>query len=141
MSKQGKVWGHTRLIFSNCNNEIQYMECKAGKCCSKHCHKHKYNMFYVLEGELLIRIWKNDYDLIDETVLLAHESIIIKPNEYHRFEVVKDAKVLEVYWVELKLNDIIRESCGGDIISSNSSNLQYDSNGLLINNDNLSYQN
>lgn len=111
--KSGKCWGSTNLVFSNCNNEVQYMECKAGHQCSKHCHVHKHNMFYVISGKIKILVWKNDYDLCDETILGPGERTVVKPNEYHQFQVIEDSEVLEVYWVELQLNDIERESCGG----------------------------
>lgn len=113
--KQGKVWGCTHLVFSNCNSEVQYMKCKAGNQCSKHCHKHKYNMFYVISGEIEIHTWKNDYPLCDKTVLGPGERTTIKPGEYHQFVVNEDAEVLEVYWVELTLGDIDRQSCGGPV--------------------------
>lgn len=113
--KSGKVWGETHLVFSNCNSEVQYMKCKKGKQCSKHLHSHKYNMFYVISGEIEIHTWKNDYQLVDVTVLGPGERTTIKPGEYHQFKINKDAEVLEVYWVELSLGDINRESCGGSI--------------------------
>jgi len=113
--KSGKIWGQTNLVFSNCNTEIQYMQCKKGKQCSKHCHQHKSNMFYVISGVIKILVWKNDYDLCDETVLYPGDRMVVKPGEYHQFQVLSDAEVLEVYWVDLKLDDIVRETCGGDI--------------------------
>lgn len=115
--KQGKIWGVTNLVFSNHNNEVQYMECNAGYQCSKHKHSYKYNLFYVISGKIKILVWKNDYNLCDETILKAGEKTIVKPNEYHTFQVLEDAQVLEVYWVKLKLDDICRETCGGKIIS------------------------
>ena len=72
-------------------------------------------MFYVISGKLQINTWKNDYPLCDSTILQAHERTIIKPGEFHEFVVLEDSVVLEVYWVELKLDDIDRESCGGKL--------------------------
>ena len=111
--RYGKIWGSTNLVFSNANSEVQYMYCEAGKQCSKHRHVHKHNMFYVISGQIKILVWKNDYDLCDETLLGPGERTVVKPNEYHQFQVVEDAEVLEVYWVQLELGDIERESCGG----------------------------
>jgi hypothetical protein len=81
--------------------------------CSKHFHRHKYNLFFVVSGKLKIVTWKNDYDLVDETILGPYERTIIKPGEYHRFIALEDSYVIEKYWVQLSLSDIEREDCGG----------------------------
>ena len=126
---QGKIWGQTNLVFSNCNSEVQYMKCNKDKQCSKHCHTHKYNMFFVISGKIKILVWKNDYNLCDETILGPLDRTIVKPNEYHQFQVLEDSEVLEVYWVELNLSDIKRESCCGVILNKdkvlNNSNEKY----------------
>jgi len=65
-------------------------------------------------GQLLIKVWKHDYDLIDETALGPQESTTVKPGEYHRFEVTeKDTVAYEIYWTELDSEDIAREDHGG----------------------------
>jgi len=69
MSKQGKFWGRTFLVYNDDNCEFQYMECKAGKKCSDHKHEHKVNIFWCISGKIRIKVWKKDYDLVDETIL------------------------------------------------------------------------
>ncbi len=70
-------------------------------------------MFYVERGSLAVVIEKNDYQLIDKTILVANQSIIIKPGEYHYFEVLEDDTLaFEIYWVEIDPDDIQRKDVG-----------------------------
>jgi len=110
--KQGKVWGETSCIFFKNNVEIHRLKTNADSQCSKHKHDHKFNMFLVESGKLTVRVWKNDYDLVDDTYLSAGESMTVKPGEYHQFIAEEPAVVYEIYWTELDQNDIDRESCG-----------------------------
>ena len=82
----GKVWGSTELIEAN--------------------------GFFVESGYLLIRVWQNDYDLVDETIVGPGEWTKVKPGVYHQFECIEDAVAFEVYWAELNNNDIVRETVG-----------------------------
>ena len=34
---------------------------------------------------MIVRVWKNDYDLVDETILGPGDFTQVKPNEYHQF--------------------------------------------------------
>ena len=67
--KAGKVWGQTELLEANGVLEFHRIEAAAGGVCSKHKHKFKWNGFFVESGEMIIRVWKGDYDLVDETYL------------------------------------------------------------------------
>ena len=67
--KAGKIWGETELILANNALEFHRIDYKAGGVCSKHKHEWKWNGFYVVSGQMKIRVWQNDYDLIDETIL------------------------------------------------------------------------
>ena len=111
-SKSGKVWGVTELIDSNNVFELHRIKIKKGGVCSKHFHKHKWNGFFVEKGKLLIRVWKKDYDLVDETILNAGEYTRIPPLELHQFEALKETVCFEVYWANFNHNDIERESVG-----------------------------
>jgi mannose-6-phosphate isomerase-like protein (cupin superfamily) len=112
MDKHGKVWGSTQNLFFKNNVEISRIQINKRGCCSKHKHEHKYNMFFVEIGKLKIKIWKNDYNLIDETILESQQSTTVKPGEYHTFEALEDTIAYEIYWIELCVQDIIRETCG-----------------------------
>lgn len=110
-TKSGKVWGWTKPIFCKNNVEIHHISAKKGWQCSLHEHVYKFNLFYVLSGRLRVRTTKDGLD--DETVLGAGEMTAIKPGDRHQFEAITDCEVLEVYWVELNVNDIKRYSQGG----------------------------
>lgn len=113
MNIQGKVWGQTQSLFLKNNVEIHRIEVKQGGYCSKHKHEHKYNAFFVERGQLKITIWKNDYDLIDETIISDKQMSTVKPQEYHMFEAIEDTIAYEIYWCEISDDDIIRQNCGG----------------------------
>ena len=112
-STAGKVWGQTTQIFTKQNTEIHDISIEPHSKCSKHCHKTKFNGFYCLDGVVTIRVWKNDYDLVDETILMPNEYTEVRPNEYHQFQTLQcDCRLLEFYWTELDTNDITREGHG-----------------------------
>lgn len=113
-NKSGKVWGTTELIHANGVLEFHRIETKKGGFSSKHKHEYKWNGFYVESGKLSIKVWKNDYDLIDETILEAGDFTQVKPGEFHSFESLEDSVAFELYWAEFNHDDIIRESVGGD---------------------------
>jgi quercetin dioxygenase-like cupin family protein len=112
MIVQGKVWGHTIPIFCKNNVEVNKLKLNKDHRCSKHVHDSKYNMFYVIDGKIKVSTWKNEYELVDEIILIEDQGTIVSPKEYHRFEVLEDSIILEVYWVELDVNDIDREDVG-----------------------------
>lgn len=114
MRIQGKVWGSTAKIFGGNNISIHRIETNKGGFCSKHKHEHKFNKFFVESGTLLVRTWKNDYALTDETIIEAGQSTVVKPGEYHQFESITDCVVYEIYWTQLDEDDIVRENVGGN---------------------------
>lgn len=114
----GKIWGKTELLHANGVLEFHRIEIKPKSVCSKHKHEFKWNGFYVEKGQLLIRVWKNDYDLVDETILNAGDFTKVKPGEYHQFESLDvDTIAFELYWAEFNHSDIIRETVGGQVKS------------------------
>ena len=114
MNVQGKVWGTTSSLFNKNNVEINRITCVKDGYCSRHKHTSKYNMFFVENGSLEISVWKNNYDLIDKTILKAHDNCIVEPGEYHTFRCLdKDTVAFEIYWVEIDKNDIERSGVGG----------------------------
>lgn len=109
---QGKIWGSTQKIFHYGNVEAHLIRVKAGYACSLHRHVHRHNGFLVISGELAIEAHKNDYDLVDRTVLLPGQQTFCKPGEYHRFLARVDAVAIEWYWIELSRDDIERKDHG-----------------------------
>ena len=111
--KAGKVWGETATLLRKNNVEVKRLVVKYSGFCSKHKHEHKFNMFFCEKGRVRIKIWKNDYDLCDETVLNEGDSVTVMPGEFHRFEAMRDSVLFEFYWVQMSKDDIKREDCGG----------------------------
>lgn len=109
----GKIWGTTELIEQNHALEFHRIEINEGGICSKHKHEAKTNGFFVESGRLLIRVWQNDYDLVDETILYPGDYTTVKPGVYHQFEALTDVIAYELYWAPpLQHNDIQRETVG-----------------------------
>ena len=108
----GKVWGTTELLEANGVLEFHRIDINKGGVCSKHNHKHKWNGFYVEKGALLIRVWKSNYDLVDETCLMDGMYTKVAPGEYHQFEALEDTIAYELYWAEFDHDDIERENHG-----------------------------
>ena len=109
----GKVWGSTALLESNSSLEFHRITVVKGGRCSQHLHQHKWNGFFVESGSLLIRVWRNNYDLVDETVLTAGQYTRVAPGEYHQFEALADTVAFEIYWAgELAGSDIVRRTVG-----------------------------
>jgi len=110
--KQGKIWGNTHLIHKNGVLEFHRIEASKDTKCSKHKHSFKWNGFFVESGHLIIRVWQNDYDLVDETHLFAGDFTQVKPGVFHQFEAAEDTVAFELYWAEFDHNDIQRETVG-----------------------------
>ena len=110
--KAGKIWGQTELIHANGVLEFHRIEYKAGYKCSEHEHQFKWNGFFVESGKMLIRVWQNDYDLVDETILLPGDFTQVKPGCIHQFEGIESGVAFELYWAEFNHNDIKRRTIG-----------------------------
>lgn len=114
-NKNGKIWGVTEKIVANNVLEFHRIHIKKDGYCSKHKHNHKINAFYVQEGKLLIRVWKNNYDLVDETVLESGDFMEVADREFHQFYALEDTVAFELYWARtLNHDDIERETVGGN---------------------------
>ena len=110
---EGKVWRVTIPLIQCPQIELHSIFINTGGYCSKHCHQSKINAFYVEDGELEIHRWKDDYDLVDITVLYPEDVAIVPAGEFHMFKARRDTKALEIYWSALSLNDITRDVIGG----------------------------
>ena len=112
---QGKVWGTTESLLVTPMIEVHRIMIGPNGYCSMHKHEFKWNMFYLLYGELEIHVRKNDYDLTDMTMLQnPGDFTCVAPNEYHRFNTNHlPAAALEIYYLESISKDIIRETVGG----------------------------
>lgn len=113
---QGKVWGHTQRLFCANNVQVDRLFARAGFQCSRHKHTAKANMFFVETGRILVRTVKDG--LADETELGPGQSTVVKPGDEHQFVAITDAEVLEIYWVTLDPDDIVRSTQGGQAPTS-----------------------
>jgi len=112
MQVSGKVWGSTIAVEQNGFAEMHHASIKKGMRCSRHCHSFKWNGFYVISGELLVRVWQPS-GLVDETILGPGDYTKVAPGIEHRFECLKDCELIELYWPEMNHADIVRADAGG----------------------------
>lgn len=112
MSRQGKSWGETAEFFRNALVSAHHITIKKGGFCSEHQHAHKYNLFYVISGKLLIEIWREN-DRIDGTIITAGQSTAVSPGFFHKFTALLDTEAVEIYQVFLEDPDIDRRTVGG----------------------------
>ena len=112
MDKQGKAWGETTLLFNDQRVSFHFLNIKKGGYSSEHKHSNKTNLFYVIEGELLIKFWRKG-NQVDETILKTGESMIIPVHVWHQFQALKDCKCIEIYETGLWTADIERRAVGG----------------------------
>jgi mannose-6-phosphate isomerase-like protein (cupin superfamily) len=110
----GKVWGKTKELLVNPFVELHDIWINPHTCCSLHSHQYKSNLFYIISGTLEIHVHKNDYDLVDVTVLSAGDWTTVSPNEYHKFVNNSDDIVhaLEIYYPQPIQSDILRKDTG-----------------------------
>ena len=116
--KAGKIWGNTEMIHKNGVLEFHRIEFNKGFKCSEHEHKYKWNGFYIESGKMLIRVWQDDQNLIDETILEAGDFTTVKPGKFHQFEGLEDGVAFELYWAEFDHGDIERETVGSVVNES-----------------------
>lgn len=113
MRRSGKVWGETQQIEANHAFEMHRISVKKNHKCSEHYHKHKYNGFYVEEGELAVYVEKPDSGTLDRTVLQSGDYLVVSPGEIHWFVGLAEyTTAFEVYWTEGPKEDIIRRTYG-----------------------------
>jgi len=113
MPVANKVWGRTQDLLKTPLVELHALTIKANGYCSKHKHEFKANAFFVIDGELEVSVFKNDYALTDVTTLGPGDLMVVKAGEFHQFRAVKDTDCLELYYPEALSEDIVRESVGG----------------------------
>ena len=112
--KAGKIWGDTESLLVTPMIEVHKINVHPYTHCSMHKHKMKWNMFYVIKGELEIHSKKEDYDLTDVTKIKEGEWTTVPPGEFHMFQSgEKETEALEIYYLEPISTDIIRQTVGG----------------------------
>lgn len=111
MNKEGKVWGENILIFKNDSVQVNQIYIKRGGRCSKHMHNHKNNIFFIQSGRLLVEKWCEN-NIVDQTILESRDMLNIPSQTYHRFTAIEDTQALEIYYLNIDIEDINREDQG-----------------------------
>jgi len=110
MERTRKTWGEKENIFCNDLCEVSVLRLEPMQRCSWHRHQAKYNLFYVLEGELFIKT----EDGI--TTVRRGQVFQTKPGEWHEFQTrTNNALIIEVMYVRYEAEDIERKEVGGPL--------------------------
>jgi len=109
---ENKVWGTTSKIHDNNLSKTSVLEIKRGGTCSWHYHEHRYNVFYVVSGKIVVRWCPSKHGEKHELYLLPGNSLIIAPGESHEFMAMVDSIVVEVDYADNRPGDIVRLRAG-----------------------------
>lgn len=110
MERTHKSWGEKWNIFINGSSEVSVLELQPHRRCSWHRHQAKYNLFFVLSGELWIKT--------SEGLAAVGEKqfFTTRPGEWHEFQTHEQpATIVEVMYVQYEAEDIERETAGGPL--------------------------
>jgi len=110
MERTYKTWGEKWNIFQNDLCEVSVLYLKPNQRCSWHNHNTKYNLFFVIDGEINI---KTEWG----TALIKQGQIFTtRPGEWHEFQTTENkATVVEVMFVQYDSEDINRKEIGGPL--------------------------
>jgi quercetin dioxygenase-like cupin family protein len=109
MSEQWpKIWGKNTELFQNESTSVNVLNLVKGGTCSRHHHRFKANIFYVISGKLKI------HTDMGEEILHPGQSYNVAPLIKHQFEAMEVTVAIEVMYVKYSANDIVRE-CEGFI--------------------------
>lgn len=112
-----KPWGRTRPLSIDDSLHVWECEAVAGGFCSIHKHRHKRNIFVVIDGDLVVEFFgpasfaKLYAQLPDKTT-----NAIVEAGELHRFVARERSRFLEIYLPAggpLSADDIERFLNGG----------------------------
>jgi len=120
--EEEKVWGSVTHLFQSNKAAISLLDVKAGFCCSRHYHKFRVNQFTSLSCVVAIQWWMDNMPPI-ETVIHPGETYVVLAGIVHRFRVLKDGELLEVYWPKdsesvISIDDIVRLDEGGKYVDA-----------------------
>ena len=113
MKTKTKIWGMTTEIAKHPVFSVHYIQVMPHTFCSVHRHAHRVNLFYVLSGELIVRMW-SAADGVRDVQLRVGDTLEVPAGVYHQFRCVTGADVIEIYYPILPNDDDIeRISEGG----------------------------
>jgi mannose-6-phosphate isomerase-like protein (cupin superfamily) len=102
-----KVWGNEELVINTNKYCGKILNLKKGYRCSMHLHKKKDETFYILEGKVLIELWKGNYH--KKKVMVKGDTQRITPRMIHRFTGLKKSRMAE-FSTQHRENDSYRIS-------------------------------
>lgn len=112
---QHKFWGWTQHIYLDDHTEIARAHIVKGGFCSKHFHEHKTNRFHIINGSLLITVYRNDRE--EKVLLHPGVTLDVPPGIIHRMTCFETCDFIEIYWPNpgerLDPGDIKRLDDGG----------------------------
>lgn len=126
-AKEQKCWGERWIIRADSTHTTNLLTLKAGTRCSWHKHEHKWNIFVVIAGRVLV-ICENEPT---DAVLGPGDYLEIAPGVMHEFQVLESGIMLEEMFVEYDDEDIQREIEGGVLTTKHLQQLQ-EHKGLCV---------
>ena len=113
---EDKIWGKTRHLFCSPHAAMSHLVVEKGSWCSKHTHKERANIFICLSALIEVEEWELNGDVL-VTLLEPGDSYTVPSGVLHRFRVLEDGEVIEIYYPdrggEVSIFDIDREEVGG----------------------------
>ena len=114
-----KPWGRRKLLLHTSAVHVDELEILPGGFSSIHSHQHKFNLIFVLEGELSITVF-DDPESLPKAIhwLQSSQSHVIAPLVWHQFCASTSVRAMEVCWasksgVAVTDDDIIRRTLNG----------------------------
>ena len=118
---EDKCWGEVQHIFDNEHVAVSgLLAWEEGYRCSKHFHKQRANMFFVLGGVIDVFVGgEKESDPYARWELARGDVFVVPSGIWHEFHVIASATIVEVYWPDrggvCDINDIVRADVGGPI--------------------------
>lgn len=112
MERTRKTWGEKWNIFRNDLCEVSVLCLRPNQRCSWHRHQTKRNLFFVLDGEMWVKL--DDGVSVGRSKLERHQIFTTRPGEWHEFQTGEGkALVIEIMYVKYDPADIERGKLGG----------------------------
>jgi len=115
---EDKCWGRVHHVFASRHAAVSHLKLDEGFRCSMHRHDERANQFCVHEGAVVIEVW--DSVTAAKTMHLLHpgDVFVVPSGIWHRFRVLQNGTMTEVYWPDqggvVRIADIEREDNGGE---------------------------
>lgn len=118
MTWEKKVWGEVTHLFASDRAAVSFLRLKRGYRCSRHYHSQRANQFVVLSGVVVVEEWSGE--VREENTLTAGQVHTVLSLVVHRFRVIEDGEMIELYWPDrggtVQLDDIVRLDEGGPAV-------------------------